>query len=571
MRRPACGASLHDDSGSVEWIGRRRNAAWNALRAAAVRGRLKFQRKDPAMPRLRASLLGLALIAAPQAVLAQGLNIALASTPTSVDPHFHNLVPNNAIAAHVFDKLVHQDERQQLIPGLAESWRAVSETEWEFRLRAGVTFHDGTPLEAEDVAASLRRVPAVPNSPGPFTQFTRGIAAVEVVDARTLRLRTRGPQPLLPTDLSVVNIIPRRFETATTAEFRAGGAMVGTGPFRFESFTPGDRAVLTRHDGYWGGAAHWQRVTLRIVPNDSARVAALLAGDVDAIEAAPITQLEALKRRQDMRLWRAVSNRVMFISFDAAREVTPHASARNGQPLPANPLRDARVRRAISIAINRPAIVERIMEGEAIAAGGLLAEGFFGSSPRLAPPAFDAEGARRLLREAGYPEGFRLTLHGPNDRFPNDEKILQGVAQMLTRIGIDTRAEAMPFNLILSQGGPPNHAFSAMLLGWGSNTGEASSPLRALLATIDRDRGLGVGNRGRYSNPALDAVIVQALGTVDDAQRRALLERASEMAMADQALVPILYQVNMWATRRGIAYAPRADEWTLARFFTPET
>jgi peptide/nickel transport system substrate-binding protein len=499
---------------------------------------------------------------------AQSLTLALASTPTAVDPHFHNLVPNNAIAAHVFDKLVHQDERQQLVPGLAESWRALSDTVWEFRLRAGVTFHDGAPLVAEDVAASLRRVPAVPNSPGPFTQFTRGIASVEVVDARTLRITTRGPQPLLPTDLSVINIIPRRLEAATTADFRAGTAMVGTGPFRFESFVPGDRVVLTRNDNYWGGAAHWQRVTLRIIPNDSARAAALLAGDVDAVDAVPITQLEALKRRPDLRLFRATSNRVMFLSFDTFRETTPHATQRGGASMP-NPLRDSRVRAAISRAINRPAIVDRLMEGEAIAAGGLLAEGFFGASPRLVPEAFDLEGARRLLREAGLPNGFALTIHGPNDRFPNDEKILQAVAQMLQRAGIETRAEALPFNTILSQGGPPNHAYSTMLLGWGSNTGEASSPLRALLATMDRDRGMGVGNRGRYSNPALDAVIQQALSTVDDQARSALLQQASEMAMADHALVPILYQVNIWATRGGIAYTPRADEWTLARFFTP--
>jgi peptide/nickel transport system substrate-binding protein len=516
-------------------------------------------------------LLALALLAAalPSAApLAQGLTVALASTPTAVDPHFHNLVPNNAIAAHVFDKLVHQDERQALIPGLAESWRPVSDTLWEFRLRAGVAFHDGAPLEAEDVAASLRRIPAVPNSPGPFTQFTRGIAAVEVVDARTLRFTTRGPQPLLPTDLSVVNIIPRRLESATTADFRSGGAMIGTGPFRFESFSPGERVVLTRNDGYWGGAVPWQRVTLRIVPNDSARAAALLAGDVDAVEAVPITQIDALKRRPDLRLWRATSNRVMFLSFDTFRETTPFATQRGGAALP-NPLRDARVRAAISSAINRPLIVERLMEGEAIAAGGLLAEGFFGASPRLLPPPFDPDGARRLLREAGLPNGFALTIHGPNDRFPNDEKIVQAVAQMLARIGIDTRAEALPFNTILSQGGPPNHAYSTMLLGWGSNTGEASSPLRALLATMDRERGMGVGNRGRYSNPQLDAVILRALGTVDDAARSALLQQASEMAIADHALVPILYQVNIWATRSGLAYAPRADEWTLARFFAP--
>ncbi len=516
-------------------------------------------------------LLALALLSLPMVsgASAQNLTAALASQPSSVDPHFHNLVPNNAISSHVFDRLVHQDDRQRLIPGLAESWRPLSETEWEFRLRGGVAFHDGVALEAEDVAASLRRVPAVPNSPGPLTQFTRSIAAVEVVDARTLRIRTHGPAPLLPTDLSTIAIVPRRFERAATQDFNSGSAMVGTGPFRFGRYTPGEQVVLTRNPAYWDGAPHWAQVTLRVVPNDSARAAALLAGDVDIIEAAPLSQLAALRRHGGVRLWRTVSNRVMFLSFDMHREVTPFARDRAGQTLSANPLRDARVRGAISKAINRPLIVERLMDGEAVAAGGFLAEGFFGASPRLRPEAFDLPGAQRLLREAGFPSGFQLTIHGPNNRFPNDDQILQAVAQMLTRAGIETRAEVLPFNVLLSQGGPPNHAYSAMLLGWGSNTGEMSSPLRSLLATPDRATGMGVANRGRYSNPALDGLVRRALVTVDEDVRRSLLEEASELAVADHAILPLLYQVNIWATRGAIAYAPRADEFTLARFVTP--
>lgn len=518
------------------------------------------------MPRVIPLLL--ALLLAPLAAMAQSLTLALATPPTSLDPHFHNLVPNSVIAAHVFDRLVHQDARQQLTPGLAVSWRPLDATTWEFRLRAGVTFHDGTPFGPEDVAASLRRVPWVPNSPGSFAQFTRGIAAVEIVDPTTLKISTNGPQPLLPTDLSVIAIVPRRFETAPTDAFRDGSAMIGTGPFRFVAFEDGSRLRLSRNGGYWDGAIPWERVTISVVPNDSARVAALLSGDVDAIEAVPIAARDTLTRRDGVKLWRATGNRVAFLAFDTARETSPFVTARGGAPI-ANPLRDPRVRRAVSLAINRTVLVERLMEGEAIAAGGLLAEGFFGASPRLRPDPFDIEAARRLLTEAGVPNGFAMTLHGPHDRFPNDDKLLQAVAQMLARVGIEARAETLPYSILLSQGGPPNFAYSAMLLSWGSNTGEVSSPLRSLLATTDRAAGLGVANRGRYSNPALDRLIRQALGTVDDAARRELLERASEIAMADQAIVPILYQVNIWATRNNIAYAARADEMTLARFFTP--
>src|SRR3546814_900412 len=188
-----------------------------------------------------------------------------------------------------------------------------------------------------------------------------------------------------------------------------------------------------------------------------------------------------------------------------------------------NPLKDVRVRRAISKAINRPAIVDRIMEGAAIPAGQLLPEGFFGVHPNLPPEKYDPEGAKKLLKEAGYPDGFAMTIHGPNDRYINDAKIAEAVAQMLTRIGIPTKVDTMPKSVYFKRASALE--FSFILVGWGSGTGEASSPLKLLLATYNKEKGMGASNRGRYSNPEFDKVLEQALATVDDEKREALLQK----------------------------------------------
>ncbi|PZP45075.1 MAG: ABC transporter substrate-binding protein [Azospirillum brasilense] len=522
----------------------------------------------------RAALAGLAtafVVSARKASAATGeaaLRIATSSPPTSLDPHFHNLMPNNALAAHVFDRLVHQDARQNLQPGLATAWTSPSDTVWEFTLRPGVRFHDGQPFTAADAVASLARAPAVPNSPGSFAQFLRGIASVEAVGPLRLRIATKTPQPLLPNDLSMIAIIPARFRDAPTEAFRTGEAMIGTGPFRFGSFTPGAGAELSGNPDYWDGAPPWRRVTLRIIPDDTARVAALAAGDVDLAEAVPTYQRPMLAARPGIRFWQTVSNRLIFLALDTNREVSPLVTDRGGKALAANPLRDLRVRRALSLALQRDSLAQRLMEGQAEPAGDVLAPGFFGASPRLNPDPYDPAMARKLLAEAGYPEGFRLMLQGSNNRFPNDDKLLQAVAQMLTRIGIETRAEALPFSMLLSQGGAPHYAYSAMLLSFGANTGESSVSLRSLIGTPDRETGFGAANRGRYGNPAFDALLRQAIATVAVDERRALLERASEMAMADKAILPVLFQVNLWATRPGFAYQARADEWTLARYVT---
>jgi peptide/nickel transport system substrate-binding protein len=220
------------------------------------------------------------------------------------------------------------------------------------------------------------------------------------------------------------------------------------------------------------------------------------------------------------------------------------------------------VRKAFSKAINRTAIVERVMEGLAIPAGQLMPEGFFGVSPNLGPEPYDPDGAKKLLAEAGYPDGFGITLHGPNNRYVNDEQIVQAVAQMLTRVGIATKVETLPFSVYVSRANKVE--FSAALLGWGVTTGEATYPLRSLIATYNQAKGLGTWNWGRYSNPAMDALLEQGLATVDNAKREKLLQQATELVINDTGLVPLHYQVNTWAARKGLVYTPRTDERTYA-------
>ena len=498
---------------------------------------------------------------------ASDLTIGIGADVTAIDPHYHNVTPNNNVAAHIFDYLVLRDERQKPIPGLAESWRTVDPLTWEFKLRKGVKFHDGSEFTAADVVASIERVPLVPNSPSPFTAYTKQIKEMTVVDPYTIRFRTAAPYPLMPTDMTQVAIVSAKAAKASTEDFNSGKAAIGTGPYKLLRYAKGDRIELARHDGYWGGKTPWEKVTLRLLPNDASRVAALLAGDVQAIEYVPTSDVARIRADKRLNVYKVIADRLIYLHMDSDRDVSPYVTDKEGKPLPKNPLKDPRVRKAICKAINRNAIVDKVMEGEAVAAGQLLADGMFGTTRNLKVEPYDPAGAKKLLAEAGYPDGFGITIHAPNNRYVNDAKIAQAVAQMLTRIGIATKVEAMPSATYFPQA--TDLKFSLMLLGWSSGTGEASSPLKALLATYSRDKGFGTANRGRYSNPRVDALLEEALATVDDSKREALLQRATEIAIDDTGIIPLHFQVNLWATRNGITYVPRTDENTLAHKFRP--
>ncbi len=499
------------------------------------------------------------------AAQAQELKIGLKTEPSSLDPFYHNLGPNLQISQHIFDALVEQDDNQKLVPGLAVSWKPISDTEWEFKLRKGVKFSDGSDFTAEDVVFSIDRVAKVPNSPSPFTIYTKAIKEIKVIDPYTIHMVTAFPHPLLPNDLGSINIMSKKAasgsapEGKTTEQLNKGDGLVGTGPYKFVEWVRGDHLTLAANPNWWGGKARWAKVTFRPFTDNGARVAALLSGDVDLIEGPPTADLPKLRENPKVTVSQGLSNRVIYIALDSFAEPSVGIPDANGK----NPLKDKRVREALSMAINRDAIVKRIMQNLGVAAGDLLPQPMFGSRADAKVQKYDPDGAKKLLAAAGYPNGFTITLGTPNDRYINDAEVAQAVAAMWTRIGIKTNVDAVKSTVFFKN--RDEYKYSAYLAGWGAGTGEMSSPLRSLVATPNKEKGMGVTNRARYSNPAMDAKLEEALRTVDDKKREALLQDASRLVINDYGILPLHYEVTPWATRKGLAYKPRVDQNTLAQ------
>ncbi|MBX3663362.1 MAG: ABC transporter substrate-binding protein [Burkholderiales bacterium] len=506
-----------------------------------------------------------ALFAAVPAPAAE-LRIGLSGEVTSLDPHLLASQPNLTVARHVFESLTDVDPQTKLIPGLAERWRALDALTWEFSLRRGVKFHDGSEFTAEDAAFSIARPLSIRGSPGGFASYVRAVESATAVDRHTLRVRTKYPYGALPEELNSILIVSRRHaQDAGPEDFDSGRAMVGTGPYRFVRYQRGDRLELARHDGWWGKAPAWNRVTLRVIPADPSRTAALLSGELDVIEHVPSADLKNIIKNNKLHVTQTTSWRTILLHLDQYRAQPPGVSGPDGRPLADNPFRDPRVRRAISMAINRSAIAERVMEGLAVPAANVVSPDVFGHNAALKPQPYDPEGAKRLLGEAGYPKGFRITLAGPNNRYINDEQILQTVAQLLTRIGLQTRVEAMPMSAFLGRVRKEETAVS--LLGWGSFAADLA--LRSLVAAPNPEKGYGAWNWGRYANPKVDALMEQALASVDRGRREALAREANTLAMQDLAFIPLHHQVVSWAMRADLAYVARTDEFTFAHHFSP--
>jgi peptide/nickel transport system substrate-binding protein len=498
------------------------------------------------------------------------LTIAVGGAFTSMDPHFFNLGPNNALTAYVFEPLMRFDPKFQPEPSLAVSWKAVDEKTWEIKLREGVTFHDGSPFTADDVVFSFARIPTLLLSPSSFNYAVKPIAQTEVVDQYTLRLHTVGPVPLLPYNLTGVAIVAKKYaDGMTTASFNSLQSAIGTGPYRATAFMVGDQATFQRNDTWWDKPPYWTTVSYRLVTDGAARIAMLRTGEADIIDQVPTRDATDLKANPKVTVVALPGQRLIYLGPDASRLVTPFVTDTAGQKLEVNPLRDPRVRRALSLAINREGLKDRIMDGYAAPTGQLMPEGLSGYEPAIPVDPYDPEHARKLLADAGYPSGFGLTLHGPNNRYMNDAKLVEAIAQMWTRIGVKTEVDVMPAATFFSR--VQRAEFSMRLAGWASDTGEASSNLTELVASSNPDKGRDAVYRpDKYANPKVDTIIEQALATIDQDKRESLYREAERLAMPDMPIIPLHHQVNIWAVRKGLVFHARMQERTNAWDIQPE-
>lgn len=509
-----------------------------------------------------AVVLCLALSQIQPATAAQ-LVIGLATETTSLDPHFQDLSANQQVRRHIFESLVDFGPQREVVPGLAESWRVTDDPlVWEFKLRRNVRFHDGDAFTASDAVFSLKRAPVVPGAPSTMVRYLQDIEEVTAPDDHTLRIRTKQPVPTMPINLAPIGMVSAKLVAGKdTSVFNDGSITIGTGPYRFVEFTRGSHLKLAANKDYWGKAPAWETVTLRPLTNAGSRLAALLAGDVDLIDAVPVTDVPRLRREGKITVWEAESNRVLMWSMDVGREKTPWITAKDGSEI-ANPLRDRRVREAFSLAIDRAALVERIMEGIGIPTNQIVPAGISGHSPDLTVPNVDLARARVLMAEAGHAEGFKITLHTTNNFHANDLRLAQAVAQMLARLNLQVEVVGLPVAVYYGQA--RERKFTMPQIAWVHTTGDGYVILREALRTG------ALNNYGNYSNPAVDGLLDGANREMEAKRRSEMLAQAMRLAAADMAVISTHFHVNLWASRKGIRYVPSTDSMTLAMLATPE-
>jgi peptide/nickel transport system substrate-binding protein len=528
------------------------------------------------------AVFGLMIAAAP-AARAQSLKVGLSSEPTAADPHYHKQTQNDAFAAHVYDSLVARASDMTLIPGLAVSWKNLDDTTWEFKLRQGVKFSNGAPFTSEDVLFTVcRTLNNKTNITSSYTNVTRRLAGVQTPDAHTVIFKTKTPIPLLPVEfgrgLAILwnGIAPHGKLSftpdagcgvtgpwPTVADFNSGKVAIGTGPYVLKSYVKGAGIELTRNENYWGRKPAWKDVKFIPATNAGPRLTGLLAGDFDVIENPAARDLQRIKSDPKFGFVATPSTRMVFFQPAIGRDPGAQVKAPGGK----NPLADVRVRRAINMAIDRKTIVSRLMDGMAPIAYQYMPDGMFGAVAKAPEIKYDPEGANKLLAEAGYPNGFELTLSSTNDRYINDGQITQAVAQYLSRIGIKTQVDAMSGAIYFPKRAKLEFGFA--MGGWPSEDGEASGLFQLWVTSNDPPNAVGTSNYGRFSSAEFDKIYLQGSVTVDPAARKKLYEQATRIALENVPLIPLHFESSIWAFRKGLVYEGRRDQYTLAMSVKP--
>jgi peptide/nickel transport system substrate-binding protein len=506
-------------------------------------------------------LLLAALIAASPLVEAKTLRWSSQGDLTTVDPHANNEGFTNAFLDNVYETLVTRGKQLKIEPSLATSWQAIDPTTTRFKLRPNVKFHDGTAFTADDVVFSVQRALAETSN---YKTYLVGVKEARKVDDLTVELITEGPAPVLLGQLTEVRIMSRAWCTAHNVtrpqdyknkeETFAVRNANGTGPYMLKTREPDVRTVVVANPSWWGKReGNVDEVVYRPIQNDSTRLAALVSGEVDFVLDPPPQDVPRLKQDPKVKVVEGMENRTVFFGMDQARDELLYSNVKGK-----NPFKDKRVREAMQLALDLNAIKSTVMRGLSVPTAVMFAPQVDGYPKELdhpKPP--DRARAKKLLAEAGYPDGFEVTLDCPNNRYVNDEKICVAAAAMFAQIGVKVRVNAMPRAIW----GPKTQSrdTSMYMLGWGVPTFDSQYALQSLIRTVVPKTADGDYNLGGYSNAQVDAAVDKLKTEVDPKKRAALALEASRIHQADVGHLPLHFQVIPWAARANVNVVHRAD------------
>ena len=490
---------------------------------------------------------------------ARTLRWARSGDALTLDPHGQNEGPTHALNHHIYETLVTRNQKGDLVAGLATSWRILPEDPavWEFKLREGVKYHNGASFNADDVVFSLNRA-MQPTSD--MKGLLTSVESIAKADDHTVRVKTKGANPLLVNNLTNTFIMDKEWSEANNAQkpqdfknkeenFAVRNAN-GTGPFALVSREPDVRTVLKRNESYWGKGGEVPLEITEIIytpiKSDATRVAALLSGEVDFVQDVPVQDIERLKNTPNLRVTEGAENRTIFFGMDVGSKDLKSDNVEGK-----NPFADKRVRQAMNMAVNRQAIHRVVMRGQSVPTGVIVPPFVNGWTPDLdKAPAVDVNRAKALLAEAGYPGGFSITLHCPNDRYVNDEGICQALVGMMGQIGIKANlvSQSKTLHFPLIQKNPPETEF--YLVGWGVPPFDSEYVFSFLYHT--RDAKFGSWNALRYSNPDLDRKIEALSSEMDAAKRNASIAEIWKVLKDETLYLPIHHQMLAYAMKNNV-------------------